>query len=305
MDSVNKKIAVKQIRSGLSIYKAGRSPYWQARIWDARAKKYIVRSTKETNRLEAAEVAEEVMATFKSKQNTNHAATKNRSFEHYARVYSKMKKFESKSARNQRSYSDEHKLLYRETDGIVSYFGNYDVGKITSGMVRDYLHYLDERREAPLAPSTKAKHGMMIGKVLSFALDDGVIDIIPTMPKLRTKDSPRVSFTGAEYKRLITTARTIAAAGNTEVRGVKVRPEHVDMWTFMVHSFLRPTERELFGLRHSDVIRKGKPMNEDDPLHLELELQGKTGFRTTATMPRAYHLYDHLVDDRVHFDSTD
>lgn len=38
------------------------------------------------SRLDAAGVAEEIAADFKLKQNTNHAVTKNRSFEHYARL---------------------------------------------------------------------------------------------------------------------------------------------------------------------------------------------------------------------------
>lgn len=305
MESLNKKKTVKHLRRGLSIYKTGRSPFWHARIYDSLTKRYVVRSTKETKRLDAAQVAEEILDDFKSKRKTNHAATKDRSFEHFAGVYSKMKEVQSRGARNRRAYTDEHKILYRETDGIVSYFGKYDVGAITSGMVRDYMIFLDSRRKAPLAPSTKTKHAMMIRKVLMIALEDGVIDIIPPMPKHRAKDAPRVSFTGTEYKKLITTARKIAADGRTKVRGVLVRPEHVEMWVFMVHAFLRPTETELFGLRHCDVTRRGKFGSEDDPLHLELEIRGKTGLRFTATMPRAYHLYDHLVDDRVHVDPQD
>lgn len=304
-ESVNKKKTVKHLHRGLSIYKTGRSPYWHARIYDSRTKRYVVRSTKETKRLEATEVAEEILADYKAKQNTNYAAQKDRSFEHFARVYSDMKMVQSKAARNRRAYSDEHKILYRETDGIVSYFGKYDVGRITSGMVRDYMIFLDKRRKAPLAPSTKTKHAMMIRKVLQIALEDGLIDLIPQMPKNRVKDTPRVTFTGTEYKKLITIARKIADEGKTKVRGVLVRPEHVEIWTFMVHSFLRPTESELFGLRHCDVTQRGKFGSEDDPLHLELEVNGKTGLRFAATMPRAYHLYDHLLENRVHCAPTD
>lgn len=137
MESPNKKKAVKHLRRGLSIYNTGRSPYWHARIYDSLTRRYVAKSTKETNRLDAAEVAEEILADFRAKRNTDHAASKDRWFEHFAGVYSKMKEVQSRGARNRRAYSDEHKILYRETDGIVSYFGKYDVGAITSGMVRD------------------------------------------------------------------------------------------------------------------------------------------------------------------------
>ena len=59
-ESKNSKKTIKHLRRGLSIYKTGRSPFWHARIYDAVMKKYVVRSTKETNRIEAAEVAEEI-----------------------------------------------------------------------------------------------------------------------------------------------------------------------------------------------------------------------------------------------------
>ncbi len=147
-ESLNSKKTIKHLRRGLSIYKTGRSPFWHARIYDSATKKYVVRSTKETARLEAAEVAEEILADLKAKRDAKHAVKKDRSFEHYAHVYSEMKKVQSKGARNRRAYTDEHKILYRETDGIISYFGKFDVGAITSGMVRDYMIFLDKRRKA-------------------------------------------------------------------------------------------------------------------------------------------------------------
>ncbi len=297
--SINKKTAVKYLRRGLSMYKTGRSPFWQVRIYDSSSKKNVVKSTKETKRLEAAEVAEEILAGFKSKQNTNRAVVRDRSFEHYARLLSEMTKVQKEGARNKYAFTDEYKILYREGDGVVSYFGKYDVGKITSGMVRDYLTFLDKRRDKPLATSTKAKQCMMIRKVLMHALEDGVIDIIPPMPKQRTKDAPRVSFTDGEYKHLMTTARKIASEGETKVRGVLITHEHVHMWQFLVHAFLRPTETELFALRHCDVVLK------DDPSHLELTLTGKTGFRISATMPFAQVVYQSVKGRRPNASPTD
>jgi hypothetical protein len=283
--SQNSKKTIKHLRRGLSIYKTGRSPFWHARIYDAAKKKYVVRSTKETMRLEAAEAAEEIFDTYKKKQNSGHAVSKDRSFEHYAKLLSEITQQKAKSSRNKYVVSDQAKILFREADGLVSYFGKYDVGKITSGMVRDYLLFLDKRREKPLAMSTKSKQCGVIRQVLMLALEDGVIDIIPPMPKQRTVDKPRVSFSDAEYKLFMKTAREIASKGKTKVRGVLITYEHVHMWRFLVHSFLRPTETELFGLRHCDVTLM------KDPTHLELRLVGKTGFRVSATLAFAQVLY--------------
>ena len=86
VDSINAKKTIKKIRRGLSIYRTGRSPFWHAWIYDPVKKKYVVRSTKETNRIEAIEVAEEILETYKSKQNSSHATSKDRSFEYYAKL---------------------------------------------------------------------------------------------------------------------------------------------------------------------------------------------------------------------------
>jgi hypothetical protein len=286
-ESQNTKKTIKHLRRGLSIYKTGRSPFWHARLYDAVKKKYVVRSTKETNRIEAAEVAEEILETYKSKQNTSHAVNKERSFEHYAKMLSEITKQKARSSRNKYAFNDQAKILFRETDGLISYFGQHDVGKITPGMVRDYLLFLDQRREKPLAMSTKSKQCGVLRQVLMLALEDGVIDIGPPMPKMRTVDKPRVSFTDAEYARLLEFARVTADQGETRVRVVPVSREHYNLIVFAVHSFLRPTETELFGIRFCDI----EVMN-DDPKHLLMTLTGKTGFRKSASMRAAVDIFE-------------
>ena len=286
-ESLNSKKTIKHLRRGLSIYKTGRSPFWHARIYDAVKKKYVVRSTKETNRIEASEVAEEIVDTYKKKQNTAHASLKERSFEHYAKLLSDVTEQKARSTRNKYAFSDQAKILFREKDGLVSYFGKHDVGKITSGMVRDYLLFLDKRREKPLAMSTKSKQCGVIRQVLMLALEDGVIDIVPPMPKQRTVDKPRVSFSDAEYALLLEAARTIADAGETSVRGVPVTREHYNVIVFAVHSFLRPTETELFGIRYCDIEVMG-----DAPRHLLMTLTGKTGYRKSASLNAAVDIFE-------------
>ena len=299
-ESQNSKKTIKHLRRGLSIYKTGRSPFWHARIYDAAKQKYVVRTTKETSRLEAAEVAEEIVEAYKKKQNAAHAVTKDRSFDHYAKLLSDMTKQRAKSTRNKYAFNDQAKILFREKDGLVSYFGQHDVGKITSGMVRDYLLFLDKRRDQPLAMSTKSKHAGVIRQVLMLALEDGVIDIIPPMPKQRTVDKPRVSFTEAEYALLLKTARKIADGAETLVRGVPVTREHYNMIVFAVHSFLRPTETELFGIRYCDI----ELMNEA-PRHLLMTLTGKTGYRKSASLEAAVDIFEKQKESHPNAKPTD
>lgn len=145
--------------------------------------------------------------------------------------------------------------------------------------------FLDSRRNAPLAPSTKTKHAMMIRKVLMIALEDGVIDIIPPMPKHRAKDAPRVSFTDNEYRSLLEAARACADRGD-KVRGIEITREHYNLIVFAVHTFLRPTETELFGIHFCDIEVQG------DPKHLLMTQNGKTGHRKSASLEAPVDIFE-------------
>ena len=57
--SVNQITQRIHMSNGLSLYKTGRSPYYFVRIWNPVKKKYLTRSTKETTRIDARQVAQE------------------------------------------------------------------------------------------------------------------------------------------------------------------------------------------------------------------------------------------------------
>ena len=81
--NLNQKTHTKTIRKGMFLYKTGRSPYWFVRIWIGGEKKYVVRSTKETSRLVAEEVAEELLNDLKQDRFV-FGVPKNRTFNHFA-----------------------------------------------------------------------------------------------------------------------------------------------------------------------------------------------------------------------------
>ncbi len=100
--SKNQVSKLKHIRSGLAVYQTGRSPFWQLRLWDNNAKRYVRRSTKETSRLEAIEAAEEFADSYRRKADPNQVVRKDRSFEAYAK---KFDAFNKAKGGNPRSYS--------------------------------------------------------------------------------------------------------------------------------------------------------------------------------------------------------
>ena len=75
---------VKTLQKGVAIYKTNRSPYWFARVWNPYAKKYVVRSTKETSRIEAREAALELSASLNKSKFQNINAKSPASFKAYA-----------------------------------------------------------------------------------------------------------------------------------------------------------------------------------------------------------------------------
>ena len=103
---------------------------------------------------------------------------------------------------------------------------------------------------------------------------------------VRTILRPAIRVMDAEYSLLLETARKIADGGETRVRGVLVTREHYNVIVFAVHSFLRPTETELFGIRHCDI-----EMMDTEPRNLLMTLPGKTGYRKSATLDAAVDIY--------------
>lgn len=111
--SIDSIVSQKQLRKGLAIYKTGRSPFWYLRLRDPLLSKYVVRSTKETTRLEAIKSAEEFADSYRSRAGGPFALTKSTSFEHYAKVLMAAQKGKSKWLEG------DNKLLNRSKDGLI------------------------------------------------------------------------------------------------------------------------------------------------------------------------------------------
>ena len=159
------------------------------------------------------------------------ALTKATSFERYAKMVVEAQK-------NKTDWSNrDNRIINRPGDGLIVYFGKHDVTKITGGMVREYLVHLDQNRTKPLAESTKTRHVILIRKVLTLAVEDGLMHTLPPMPKAKTVDTPRHTFTDKEYDQFSKAGMQCVKKGDF-VRGVQIRQHHLMMFKFVVHSFL-------------------------------------------------------------------
>ena len=74
-----------------------------------------------------------------------------------------------------------------------------------------------------------------------------------------------------------------------KVRGILIDDELYYFIVFMVHSFMRPIDSEIFAIKHQDITV------EQNPKTLKIKVTGKTGFRFVSTMPDAVDFYDKLV----------
>ena len=93
------------------------------------------------------------------------------------------------------------------------------------------------------------------------------IDKMPMIPKVSKKDNPRPSFTEKQYKLFLKTTRDVID-DEVKVRGIQITDELYYFFIFMVHSFMRPVESEIFAVKHEDI---GLSIN---PIGWRLRLKG-------------------------------
>lgn len=280
--SPNKMTALKKIRPGLAVFKTGQSQFWSLRFYDSQNKRYIVRSTRETDRISAQMAAEEFVRSLVGQmpppppKKLDKAVT----VEHFANRVMQI----NAAGSSKFTARDEEKMIKQKDIGILDYFGKDDIRTITTNDIWDYFLFMDEGRDQPLSWSTKSKFRIVLKKVFTAAIADGTLGALPVLPTFKQKDTPRISFNDAEYTELLKVAKECAKRGD-KVASRAITISMYYMIGFLVNSFMRPLRTELFALRNCDITRV------DDPKALHIEINGKTGRRTTVTMPAAVDLY--------------
>lgn len=283
-----------KIRKGLAIYQTHASPFYQARLWDHRVGKYVVRSTGETSRIEARKVAEEIADNLFDR---SAPAPREYSFRTYAQRYIEKARKQAEAGERNRNYIRTLiSFLDNVQYGLVTHFGTADVRDLTT---RDWELFIEKvRKKRPdLSPPTCNSLMAAFRNVLKVARADGVIDAVPETPRVKQKDNPRSFFQFAplvsrerdEWEKLKKGAKELAAE-KVVVRGHKVTEELYDLVLFCIHSFVRPTTTELYALKHNDI-----EIASDLPKRLLVTVRnGKTGFRVANTMNGAVAAYKRM-----------
>ncbi len=282
------------ISRGIAIYKVGASPYWQCRVRDARTKKYVVRSTKETSRIKARLAAEEIAAEIRGSVKR---VEREFTFEaHGKRMIQKADRMVANGERHSNYARDIRYCLENEAWGLYRLLGQKDVREIRT---RDYQEAMDKiQTDRPdLSTSTRNILTATFRNVLKVARDDGVIDAVPATPRARQKDAPRSYFpfhplvakADDVYKSVIEKTKELGKKQH-KVRGIPITDELYDLVLFLTHSFVRPTVSEVYALRHSDITVA------NDPRRLLITVRaGKTGYRVANSMPGAVSVYERIL----------
>ncbi len=289
-----------RIYKGLSIYKVANSPNWIVRVWDRRRKKYLVKTTGESSVILARDAAQSLaLSLLKSMPPISNEFL----FSTFAqKLLRKNKILSDTGERNPNYIKTIHWAIQNVDWGLLDFFGEHDIRKLKSNAFQEYLGHLQKKRP-DLSPSTKNTLTAAFRNVMKVAVEEGVIDGVPSTPRSKIKDNPRPFFRfhplvpkeADAYQKLLNTAKTMALQF-VEVRGTPVTDELYDILLFLTHSFVRPLTTELYAIKHRDITVA------EDPRRLIVTIRdGKTGYRASNTMEAAVSVYERICSRRPNF----
>ena len=263
-------------------------------MWDKKTKKYLVKSTGEDTIIRAREVAQELALSLLK---TEKPVEREYTFGHFALKLLHRSRLQHQTGERSQGYIKAlHWAVQNEDWGLLRFFGERDVRQIRTHTFQEYIADLTKRRPS-LAASTKNTLMAAFRNVMKIARDEGVVEVVPQTPRVKSKDNPRPFFRfhplvakeDDNYQKLLATVKR-AADEEVSVRGFSVTDEFYDLILFLTHSFVRPISSELYAIKHSDVTIA------DDPRRLIVTVRdGKTGFRGANTMPAAVSVYERIL----------
>jgi len=167
---------------------------------------------------------------------------------------------------------------------IAESFSGMDIRQIGYKQINAYLALLASRG---LSQSTQKKHLQLISKILKLAHRENLLDRLPTFPVVKQRDSPRGWFNQREYEHLRKTAMEIGEKP-VVVRSYEINHEMRILITFMVNTFLRPSDIKYLRHRNIEVVK-----SDNTYLRITTE-RAKTKNTPVVTMQFAVGIYKDL-----------
>lgn len=168
--------SAKKVSTGVSIYRVKNSPFWIARVWDRKKKKYKTRSTKETTVLEAKKIAQELAISIFKAEPVVETEFK---FFTYAKKFVNRSRIQAQAKELNPNYvKTMHWAVTNQDWGLYEYFKDEDVRELRTHHWQQYLLWVEKRR-AELSASTKNTLTATFRNVMKVAQEEGVIGNLP------------------------------------------------------------------------------------------------------------------------------
>lgn len=127
---------------------------------------------------------------------------------------------------------------------------------------------IDRLGEQDFSSTTIAQYMVLLRKTLMHGVLTGVLEEMPRLPKVKIRSQPRGSFSVAEYRQLVATARRLAGQPHPVLatlqpgerfwiaRELLYMPRELPwLIRWMVNTFVRPSDVKSVRHRHIDVVR--------------------------------------------------
>jgi len=266
----------------LVIFKIPSSKYWWVRYYTEG--KVLKKSTKLEDKRKSIEFGKKFYEDILLRQRNLLPLGSSPSFEKVSRelLIEQELLIERGERSSKLNVNDKQKL---EKD-ILPYFKGMNVKDVTFKHLDNYISILRQRN---LKPPTINSHLSLIHKILSLSQRENLIDRLPTFPRVKRKDSPRGWFNNDEYKLLLKTTKQVIQ-DKTIVRSHEITDEMRLLITFMVNSFLRPSDIKNLKHRNIQVIDK-----EHKYLRIQTD-DSKTVNTPIVTMENCVGVYKDLIE---------
>lgn len=286
--------SVKGLPDKVKIYLIAASPFWQVRCYENG--KTIKRSTGTTDKAAAFKFAKTLYDQILLNRLNGAAMTKNSRFDICAKGMMDMqaarvarKEMSAEAHRNDQYFLDAH---------VLPEFRELDVTEINYDRLEKFVAKIGVDR----AGSSIQRYLGLIRKVLDYALNRHLLQVLPKFPKIPKRDEPRGWFTPTEYDALLKRAWELVGTeyvirakqkpgqkqGNV-VRRVELTSELPYMIEFMANSFIRPTDLKNMQHKHVEIVREKCTF-----LRLTLP-ESKSHDKPIVTLEKAVDVYKKLT----------
>lgn len=155
-------------------------------------------------------------------------------------------------------------LHSRLNANLGPYFGDMNLGQISSKDILGFIEHLDKQS---IKPITIRQYLGLLKRILTLGVLEGWMENLPVFPKVRGKSIPRASLSVDQYLLVLRTAKALShlnlannqithrnTANNVYVQNGPIPQEMIRLIRFMTNTFLRPVDIKLLQHKHIQIV---------------------------------------------------